>query len=132
MTFFNFLQKITNNAASNTETIHPDDTNHNSNNTNHDTNQDTNHDTNHNTNNSINSNSENSENDKNIESNTFAHINNDLQNNDKTYYYMQHPFGGLTPKKLDIFGVKESLENGIFFYLICNIFYFVFIYLLFF
>lgn len=57
--------------------------------------------------------------------------NNNTNNNDKTntntntntdtptklppkYYYMQHPFGGLSPKKLDIFGCKESLESGIF------------------
>jgi hypothetical protein len=46
--------------------------------------------------------------------NTTSNTNNNSENNDnnKTYYYMQHPFGGLTPKKLEIFGVKESLERG--------------------
>jgi hypothetical protein len=53
-------------------------------------------------------------NNKNINSDDTTNNNTtDNKLNEKTYYYMQHPFGGLTPKKLEIFGVKESLEKGI-------------------
>ena len=59
----------------------------------------------------------NNDNNKLTNPNTEAHMdtNNNQNNNiNRTYYYMQHPFGGLTPKKLEVFGVKEALIDDIF------------------
>ena len=59
----------------------------------------------------------NNDNNKPTNPNTEAHmdINNDQNINiNRTYYYMQHPFGGHTPKKLEVFGVKEALKDDIF------------------